>query len=205
MINKSPARNRIVILDCCHAGNFGTNPLNKEMASIKEGVTILAASAADQYAVEKNGSGVFTKLLLHALEGGAASILGEITPGNVYGYIDKAMGEKGQRPIFMTNVRRYTNLRKVTSQIGVRHLRELTKLFKNPNEEFPLNPSFEPESENPNPENCKKFAILQKYNRVNLVVPIDAPHMYHAAMESKACKLTNQGKSYWEMVNSNVI
>jgi len=205
MVNESPANNKIVILDCCHAGGFGTDTLNKGMASIKEGVTIMAASASNQYSIEKNGSGVFTKLLIHALEGGAASILGDITPGNVYGYIDKAMGSKGQRPIFMTNVRRYTNLRKVPSQIGAKQLKELTNLFKNPNEEFKLDPSFEPESENPNEDNCKKFAILQKYNRVNLLIPVDAPHMYHAAMASKSCKLTNQGKSYWEMVKNNII
>ena len=94
-------------------------------------VTVLAASAANQYSVEKNGSGVFTRLLIHALDGGAASILGEVTPGNIYGYIDKAMGEKGQRPIFMTSIRRYTNLRKVYTQIRPLHLKEMINLFPN--------------------------------------------------------------------------
>ncbi|QMU63795.1 MAG: caspase family protein [Flavobacteriaceae bacterium] len=206
IVNNSPAHNNIIIFDCCHAGSFGKSSMNTNLTSINEGVTVLAASAANQYSVEKNGSGVFTRLLIHALDGGAASILGEVTPGNIYGYIDKAMGEKGQRPIFMTSIRRYTNLRKVYTQIRPLHLKEMIKLFPNsPDEIFNLNPSFEPKSDKPNPENIKKFEVLQKYNRVNLVVPVDAPHMYDAAMESKSCKLTTQGKSYWEMVNNDII
>jgi hypothetical protein len=47
-----------------------------------------------------------------------------------------------------------------------------------------------------NAENNRRFAILQKYNRLNLVVPVAAPHMWHAAMESKSCKLTVLGEHY---------
>lgn len=42
-------------------------------------------------------------------------------------------------------------------------------------------------------------------NRVNLVVPVDAPHMYHAAMESKACKLTVLGEHYRRLVSRGLI
>ncbi len=206
MANNSPANNRIIILDCCHSGGLGRNPTNTALSSIAEGVTILSASAADQYSSEKNGEGIFTSLLIHALEGGAANILGEISAGNIYGYIDKAMGEKGQRPLFMTNIRRYANLRRVNTQIKRNELREMTKLFdEGPNTHYELDPSYEPESKNPDPENVKKFAVLQKYNRVNLVVPIDATHMYHAAMYKRSCKLTALGKSYWVMVKNNII
>jgi hypothetical protein len=206
MANKSPATNRIIILDCCHSGGFGKDPLNKDIVSITEGVTILSASAPDQYALELNGEGVFTKLLIHALEGGGANILGEISAGSVYSYIDKSMGENGQRPFFTTNVRRFVTLRRIKSQIKKNELRALTTLFPNgPNEVLEMDPSFEPESKNPNVDNIKKFALLQKYNRVNLVVPVDAPHMYHAAMWSTSCKLTPLGKSYWVMVKNNII
>ena len=43
---------------------------------------------------------------------------------------------------------------------------------------------------------AKKFAILQKYNRLGLLVPINAPHMWNAAMENKSCKLTALGEHY---------
>ncbi len=34
----------------------------------------------------------------------------------------------------------------------------------------------------------------------NLVVPVDAPHMWHAAMNSKACRLTVLGEHYRRLV-----
>ena len=52
----------------------------------------------------------------------------------------------------------------------------------------------------PIPENMRKFAVLQRYNRLNLGVPVGAPHMWHAAMQSKTCKLTVLGKHYRRLV-----
>jgi len=49
------------------------------------------------------------------------------------------------------------------------------------------------------------FAILQNYVRVNLVRPVDAPHMWHAAMESTACELTVLGQHYWNLVNEGLL
>ncbi len=57
----------------------------------------------------------------------------------------------------------------------------------------------------PNPENTQKFALLQRYARVNLVVPVDAPHMWHAAMSSKSCKLTVLGEHYRRLVERGKI
>lgn len=42
----------------------------------------------------------------------------------------------------------------------------------------------------PGPDKNAIFAILQKYDRVNLVVPNGAPHMWHAAMQNKSVRLT---------------
>jgi len=210
-VNNSPANNKIVIFDCCHAGNFTKDFLGEGYARIDEGVTILAASAENQYASEIDGEGVFTKLLCHALEGGAASILGEITPGNIYGYIDKAMGEKAQRPIFITNVRRYAAIRRIKSQIIPKQLREITKLFKTPESKFKLNKTFEHTESSATAGNVKKFTLLKLYNRVNLVIPVkeELPKgkkdMYWAAVYEKHCMLTPQGKSYWEMVKRGIV
>ena len=68
-----------------------------------------------------------------------------------------------------------------------------------------LDDTYEPDSANPNAENVKKFGVLQKYNRVNLVIPVGAEHMYYAAMENKSCKLTPLGIHYWNLVKNNRI
>ena len=51
----------------------------------------------------------------------------------------------------------------------------------------------------------EKFAVLQNYNRVNLVKPVGAPHMWHAAIQSKSCELTVLGQHYWNLVDKGLI
>jgi len=48
----------------------------------------------------------------------------------------------------------------------------------------------------PEPEHFRTFAILQRYNRLNLLVPVGVPNMWNAAMESKSCRLTALGEHY---------
>lgn len=206
MANNSPARNKIIILDCCHAGFMGKSPSSNADASVlSEGITILTASSENQYALESKGSGVFTTLLVDALSGSAANLVGEITPGSIYAHIDQSLGPWEQRPIFKTNVRSFTSLRNVQPPIELSDLKKITELFKNSGDEFMLNPSFEPDSKHRVDDNVEKFRILQKYNRVNLVVPIDEDHMYYAAMNSKSCKLTVLGIHYWNLITNNRI
>lgn len=57
-------------------------------AAIAEGVTILTASRSDQPSLERKGHGVFTSLLINALEGAAANLTGSITPGSADAHID---------------------------------------------------------------------------------------------------------------------
>jgi hypothetical protein len=200
--NDSPARNKIIILDCCHSGIMGTLAPKEDKAILSEGITILTASSKSQYSVEKNGSGVFTTLFVDAMNGSASNLVGDITPGSIYAHIDQSLGSWEQRPIFKTNVTGFTALRKVQPPITLSDLKLITTLFENLGEDFKLDPSFEPESSNPSEENMEKFKILQKYNRINLVVPVDAEHMYFAAMESKACKLTILGEHYWNLIKN---
>jgi len=203
--NRSPARNKIIVLDSCHSGVAGSSPSSPQISQLAEGLTILTASTAGQYASEKRSSGVFTSLFVDAMEGAAANLVGEITPSSVYAHIEQALGPWEQRPVFKTNVNSFVTLRSVPPPISLEELRRITELFPTADFEFPLNPSFEPESANPDPENVENFAVLQRYNRLNLLVPVGAPHMWHAAMGSKSCKLTVLGQYYWRLVDRNRI
>lgn len=208
LANGSKARNKIIVLDSCHSGIAGAHPSTPQNAELSEGLTILTASTADQYATEENGGGVFTTLFVDALSGSAGNLVGDVTPGSVYAHIDQSLGPWEQRPVFKTNVKSFVSLRKVQPPISLADLQRITEFFPSPGFAFQLDPSFEPERPNqnpadvpaPNPENTQKFAVLQTYNRVNLVVPVDAPHMWHAAMGSKSCKLTVLGEHYRRLV-----
>lgn len=207
LANASPARNKVVVLDSCHSGIAGNPPSSGNLAALSEGLTVLTASTADQYATEENGRGIFTTLLVDALHGGAANLTGDITPGSVYAHVDQSLGAWEQRPVFKTNVRQFVSLRKVPPPIELDDLRRITEFFPRRGSEIHLDPTFEPELKGrdpgmpaPIPENTRKFALLQRYNRLNLVVPVGAPHMWHAAMQSKTCKLTILGEHYRHLV-----
>jgi hypothetical protein len=203
--NNSEARNKIIVLDCCHSGIMGKTSLKEFKSVLSEGLTILTASSETQYAIEENGSGVFTSLFIDAMNGSASNLVGDVTPGSIYAHIDQSLGSWEQRPIFKTNVTTFTTLRKVQPPISLIDLKRLVELFPRKGEEFKLDPSFEPDSGVPDEDNVVKFRLLQKYNRINLVVPVDAEHMYYAAMESKSCKLTILGEHYWNLIYNDRI
>jgi hypothetical protein len=205
LANLSPASNKIIVLDSCHSGMAGSQVAGSHHADLSEGLTILTASTAEQYASEENGAGVFTMLFVDALSGAAGNLVGDVTPGSVYAHIDQSLGPWQQRPVFKTNVKNFVSLRKVQPPISLVELHRITEFFPEPGFEFQLSPSYEPESECPDSTNTEKFSILQKYNRVNLLVPVGATHMYHAAMESKSCKLTVLGEHYRKLVEKGLI
>lgn len=203
--NSSKAKHRIIVLDSCHSGIAGNSKINDEHININIGVTILTASTLKQYAVEKNGSGLFTTLLVDALNGGAANLLGEVTPGSVYAHIDQSLGPWDQRPMFKTNVSTFTSLKKVQPSISLETLKKLREHFTGLGEELALDPSFEPDSDNPDEGKNEIFADLQAMVKVNLVRPVGETHMYYAAMNSKSCELTLLGEHYWKLLDADII
>lgn len=206
LANNSKAKNKVIILDCCHSGALGSPKINGgNIAQIADGVTILTASRDNEFAIECNGSGIFTSLLLEGLSGSACDLMGNITLANLYSYIDSALGAWDQRPIFKTNVSRFAPIKKVDPLIDICILRRICNYFPEASYKFKLNPSFEYTSKNPDQKNVTKFKELQKLQSVGLVEPCDAQYMYFAAMESKSCKLTSLGYRYWRLAHDKKI
>jgi len=213
LANQSKFDNRIIILDSCYGGVAGSSAVKQSVAEIEEGVTILTASTADQYATEENGAGIFTTLLVEALGGAACNLVGDVTPGSIYAHIDQSLGPWGSRPVFKTNVNRFASLRRVKPPIELAELRRIAELFPSEGHQIQLDPTFEPERPDthpptevppPDPKNTAIFDILQRYHRTGLLVP-DAKHMYHAAMESKSVRLTPLGKHYRRLASKDLI
>jgi hypothetical protein len=150
--------------------------------------------------------------MIQAMEGGAADLNGHITTAGIYAYIDKAMGQCGQRPVFKTNISEFVSLRKVKPQVPENIMQQLPVLFEaadyvhplDPSCEFTNNPEYKVQLVEPytKEENRLRFQSLQKLQSVGLVVPVGADYMYFAAMESKACKLTPLGQHYWRLMKS---
>lgn len=217
LASSSQAKNKIIVLDSCHSGIAGTRSSAPQFAEIKEGMTILTASTADQYAMEvpSGGSGVFTNLFVDALQGAAANLVGDVTPGSVYAHIDQSLGPWAQRPVFKTNVKSFVSLRKAVAPIPLADLQVLPTLFPSADYKFNLDPAYEPERPKerrknpaipaPDPAKVAVFAVLQRYAKVNLLRPVGAPHMWHAAMESKSCELTALGEHYRRLAENKLL
>lgn len=82
--------------------------------------------------------------------------------------------------------------------------------YRDKYEEYPLDPTYEPDKHEADIKEVNKeheaiFATLQRYVKLNLVVPVGEEHMYYAAIHHKACKLTTQGQHYWNLVKKNTI
>lgn len=215
VVNKSKVKNKIVIFDCCHAGNLGKFDISESGSGLSTGVSLLLACREDEFATEMGGHGIFTEQLCNALEGGAADPTGNITVGGVYAYIDRAFGAWGQRPVFKTNVTEFAAIKKVKSEVSLEDIKKIIELFSDMDNELPLDPSYEftntPDEKHKvfepyaDVNNVAKFKVLQKLHGIGLVNPVGTPHMYFAAMESRSCRLTELGKYYWRLVKNKKI
>ena len=210
LVSASKARNKIIILDSCCSGAIATPFAMPDYAIIQTGTTILAACGASEYANEDGGQGIFTALLVEALYGGAMNLLGEVTPGSIYAYIDRSLGAWEQRPVFKANINKFVSLRKNSPPISINELRKICDIFKKPSEEYLLDPTYEPDKHEADTDEINKeheciFRTLQGYVKLNLVVPVGEEHMYYAAINRKSCKLTAQGQHYWKLVKKGTI
>jgi hypothetical protein len=202
LANNSKAAEVLILLDCCHSGHLGNPPqIDNAKALLREGVSILTASRGEQVSVETTGGGLFTSLVLDALQGGAADILGQVTAASIYAYVEGALGAWEQRPLFKSHVAKLVPIRRCSPAVDVSIIRELPKLFQVPAEDFSLSPEFEKSYEKKDDAKVAVFRKLQALCSVHLVEPVGAPHMYEAAMRSKACRLTASGLYYWRLAD----
>lgn len=210
IVDKSKAKNKVIILDSCFSGTIANQYNMPNFSVLNAGTILLAACGESEYAIAEEGHGVFTSLLVEALKGGAMNLLGQVSPGSIYSYIDMALGAWEQRPVFKANINKFVSLRQNKPPISISELRKITEIFKSPNENYKLDPTYEPDKHESDIKDVNKeheyiFSLLQKYVKLNLVVPVGEEHMYYAAIKHKSCKLTAQGQHYWNLVNKNII
>jgi len=200
-VQNSTIREIIIVLDCCFSGAAGSVPqLGSRDAVMRQGVAIITASRSDQTASEMlGGRGFFSFYFCGALDGGAADTLGKVNLAGVYAYLSESFGPWEQRPTFKANMDRLHELRRCKPDVPIDELRHLPEFFTAPGDDLRLDPTYEPKADPKHPEHEAIFAILQRCRAAKLVEPVGVEHMYFAAMESKACRLTPLGKHYWRL------
>jgi hypothetical protein len=206
-IQNSKVPEIVIILDCCYSGGAGGVPqLGSGVALLREGVTLLTAARKDQIAAETpEGRGLFSTLLGAALDGGAADVSGRITAAGLYAFLSESLGAWEQRPTLKANLDRLHDIRRCTPAVPIPELRLLSEIFEQGEADLALDPSYEPTLKPRNAKNEATFGILQRCRAAKLVEPVGAAHMYDAAAQSKACRLTPLGRHYWRLANEGRI
>ncbi len=204
-----------IIIDSCNSGAVGEGydaQADIIPSTIGTGVTILTSSDKRELSGENNlTGGFFTSIIADALKGSAADILGNVTPASLYSHADHLLRSSEQRPIYKANVKSFVVLRECKPRIDADILNELPELFPDADKTFKLDQTYEPEINAPErkdgvmpiDEHTAIFKKLQICNRHSLVEPVDAEHMYFAAMHETGCRLTELGKHYRRLAEEN--
>jgi hypothetical protein len=216
LANSCEAREVMLILDCCNAGEIGDQPafhssrgdadLAWAPATIGEGVTIMASSRAGEAARERQGYGRFTHLLLEGLDGGAADILGEVTSQSLYMYASRLFGAWDQRPVFKSYVSEPSIVRTGRPRVDRAILRALPDEFiGSATAHVTLDPEFE--GERPFPEGTSGTEKQQRFDRfkalrdAGLLQAEGGMDLYYAALKSRDVSLTAIGQYIWQLAD----
>ncbi len=204
LANNSHAREVLLVLDCCFSGSLG-NPATLQgslrsisQAQLREGVTILAASRPTEVAREETGGhGIFTWLVLNALQGGAADIRGRVSTAGIYAYVEQVLGPWDQRPMYKSHADRLSPVRICRPSVTDTLLRELPKYFLTAVSRYPLDPSYEASSASSIPEHVTIYETLTQYRDARILRTVGGNHLYYTVMGSGAVELTEVGQLYW--------
>ena len=203
------ARDILIILDCCHAGDIaspgllagnGQNPL----ALLREDATVIAASLGSQASVEADGRGVFTRAVVDALEGGAADMMGWVTASSIYAYVERRFGAFEQRPVYKSYATGVRVVRKCPPKIERAKLRRLVEFFDTQDFKYQLNTEYEREDEHGkvkesiNEEKVALGTLFKDYRDAGLLKPtIPGEQLFWTAQYSHTVELTWGGREYW--------
>lgn len=207
MANQAQAPDVLIILDACYSGGMAIPEPDGDISghSVRPGVTVLAAARSNQRALEMAGHGVFTRLVLGALKGGAADVRGRVAAASIYSYVEQALGPWDQRPVYWSHATRLAPIRYCAPDIQDSELRRLPELFPTPDARYRLNPSHEVTHPEADPQRVAIFKLLKRYQVARLLQPTLDTDLYFAAIRSHEVQLTPLGQFYHQLAQANLL
>lgn len=212
LANGAPARDVVLILDCCVSGDManerggGNAGRWVRQAVLAEGVTVLTSSRGTEASKETEGHGTFTRLLLDGLDGAAADLLGHVTSLSLYSFVSSAFGAWDQRPLFKSHVTRPSVLRSCEPWIDEDLLRRLPALFPAADAYVRMSPAYEGQGR-PLPPGVSGTAEQQAFDsfkglrNAGLLAVEGGTDLYFAAVNSHQVYLTPLGRHYWKLAH----
>lgn len=124
---KCTAKKKVIMLDCCFSGSFGTYNYLNHISMIPDDTVILASTSSGAKAYgygEKNG--VFTSLVRDAINSNIGNIFGEVTTEDIYKFIQSALSPWDQSPVYKANILKPIVLKKQQPKVTVEELNKMT-------------------------------------------------------------------------------
>jgi hypothetical protein len=210
LANKSRAKSVLLILDCCFAGGLGDPALlqggggAENMALLREGLTILAASRPMQTAAAALAGkySLFTSLVVGALRGGAADVRGNVSAASIYAYVEQALGPWDQRAVYKSHAYMLEPVRRCKPYVSDDLLRELPQIFDKADDRHRMDPSYEHSDPSANPTHVELFKKFKILRNARLLTTQGDKDLYFIALESETVHLTPLGRFYWQLAKS---
>jgi|GEM_PF-41182 hypothetical protein len=211
MANTSSAEEVILILDACYSGDIGEPQDEADIPNmyLRPGITVLASTSPNQQANEDrrlgeaSGHGVFTRLVLDALKGGAADVRGLVSVASIYAYAEQALGPWQQRPVYKSNAKKLSPIRFCKPDITDDDLRRLPLFFRQATDKYVLDPTYEVTRPEALPEHVAIFNLFKRYQVARLLRPTIDDHLYFAALSSHPVELMPLGQFYWQLAKEH--
>jgi len=219
LANDSPAREVILILDCCFSGDLGNVPglqsaavapaFRLDKTILGENVTVLAASRSTQLSAEvpDGGQGAFTRLLIDGLDGAAADYLGDVTSLSLYAFASRPFTAWQQRPVFKSHVSQPTAIRVCRPPLDPDLLRKLPRYFQNAEAHYTMTPAHEgvrpiPPGVAPTPDQ-EAFDYFKHLRNASLLTTDNSKDLYFVALDSEDVYLTRLGRYFWQLAKTH--
>lgn len=214
LATKSKAKSVLLILDCCFAGGAADLALGgaENLALLREGLTILAASRPMQTAaltgtdsLFTSKHSLFTSLVVGALSGGAADVRGHVSAAAIYAYAELALGHWEQRAVYKSHAYNLNPIRKCKPSVSDDLLRELPRFFPQFTDKYRMDPSYEETHPSADPAHVEIFKKFKLLRNARLLTTEDGKDLFYVALDSLTVELTPHGQYYWLLAKSNNI
>jgi hypothetical protein len=206
LARKSKAREVVIVLDCCFSGSFADppdQPLDAVagQARLTEDMSILAASRDSQASFGDDSGGVFTSALVRGLEGGAANVLGHVTPLGLHEFVSRAFEQDpNQQPVLKTYHVHQPVLREVPPRVPRAILDRLPTLFGEPDAAIAISAAHVETFEGQPSAVQDEFATLSVLASAGLVDLDGLVSLSHAADAGNVITLSPLGRYYYELL-----
>ena len=166
---------------------------------------LMAACKEDDMALDSEGHGVFSVLLIEEFNGACSDPLGNVNILDVYSYIANSLNAWQQRPLLTRRISHTCVIRQAEPAIKLSAMKKGFKLFETATSIYALDPTYydftkgyEPLDIYPNAAHQEIFNNLLALHNAGLVQQTTGSSLFSAAKNSQGCKLTKSGMKLWK-------